>query len=432
MESKYKIGLLLIFTVQILGITSDEILQGILAEYNHPFIVTYIQISLLVLYLPLASITARLQKSAKQCFGWRRTETPSTDQSHEADDDYFDLEQLMISTDGLSQDHRKFTTFGVAKLAFTIAPFWFVAQLLPYVRQHPSIIPCLVSCWWWSFASSSSSPLSVLPQYDWSSSRNGAGPAGSTVVSSLSSLSAVVCYLNNAAIARRSVASAMILVSTSSAFTLWIGKFLNKESVNWMNILSVIVSLTGVALTTLLGHTWKAGEDEPTSTSTFNFISLIRNGGHNFLGDIFALLSAISEAIFTVLLKRYAGEGEGLDMRVLYGYIGLFTVSSLWWLVWPLVALGMEPKFKLPGVDEMKTIIFSGLVGTFFCDYALGLGVAWTTPLVATIGSSLTIPIAMLEDMLLHKQHYSLLYAFGSLLVIAGFGIAMFQNCFQQ
>ncbi|KAK4265263.1 hypothetical protein QN277_026338 [Acacia crassicarpa] len=351
MESKYKIGLLLIFTVQILGITSDEILQCILTEYNHPFIVTYIQISLLVLYLPLASITAWLQKSAIQCFGWRRTETSSTDQSHEADDDYFDLEQLMISTDGLSQDHRKFTTFGVAKLAFTIAPFWFMAQ-----------------------------------------------------------------YLNNAAIARRSVASAIILVSTSSAFTLWIGKFLNKESMNWMNILSVIVSLTGVALTTLLGHTWKAGEDEPTSTSTFNFISLIRNGGHNFLGDILALLSAISEAIFTVLLKRYAGEGEGLDMRVLYGYIGLFTVSSLWWLVWPLVALGMEPKFKLPGVDEMKTIIFSGLVGTFFCDYALGLGVAWTTPLVATIGSSLTIPIAMLEDMLLHKQHYSLLYAFGSLL----------------
>ncbi|KAK4265265.1 hypothetical protein QN277_026339 [Acacia crassicarpa] len=88
------------------------------------------------------------------------------------------------------------------------------------------------------------------------------------------------------------------------------------------------------------------------------------------------------------------------------------------------MALGLEPKFELPGVDEMKAIICSGLIGTFFSDYAWGVGIAWTTALVATIGSSLTIPLAMLEDMLLHKEHYSLLYALGSLLVIAGFGIA--------
>jgi len=42
----------------------------------------------------------------------------------------------------------------------------------------------------------------------------------------------------------------------------------------------------------------------------------------------------------------------------------------------------------------------------------------WTTPLVATLGMSLTIPLAMLADMLLHGRHYSVLYIFGSAQVL--------------
>ena len=34
-----------------------------------------------------------------------------------------------------------------------------------------------------------------------------------------------------------------------------------------------------------------------------------------------------------VLLKKFAGEeGENVDMQKLFGYIGLFTLVSLWWL----------------------------------------------------------------------------------------------------
>ncbi|KAI9125805.1 hypothetical protein K1719_003223 [Acacia pycnantha] len=128
MDSKYKLGLLLIFTVEILGITSEEILQGILKEYNHPFIVTYIQVSLLVLYLPLAFVIAWLQKSAKEFFGRTSTTTSSSSETYKVDDDNSDLEQLKISSDSLSHD-QKLTTFGVAKLAFTIAPFWFISQV---------------------------------------------------------------------------------------------------------------------------------------------------------------------------------------------------------------------------------------------------------------------------------------------------------------
>jgi len=46
------------------------------------------------------------------------------------------------------------------------------------------------------------------------------------------------------------------------------------------------------------------------------------------------------------------------------------------------------------------------------------LCVVWTTPLVATLGMSLTIPLAMLADMLIHGRHYSALYILGSAQVL--------------
>lgn len=45
------------------------------------------------------------------------------------------------------------------------------------------------------------------------------------------------------------------------------------------------------------------------------------------------------------------------------------------------------------------------------------LGVVWTTPLVASLGSSLTIPLAMLGDMVIHGRHYSIIYILGSVQV---------------
>lgn len=33
-----------------------------------------------------------------------------------------------------------------------------------------------------------------------------------------------------------------------------------------------------------------------------------------------------------VLLKKFAGGGERVDMQKLFGFIGLFTLLVLWWL----------------------------------------------------------------------------------------------------
>lgn len=144
------------------------------------------------------------------------------------------------------------------------------------------------------------------------------------------------------------------------------------------------------------------------------------------MGDILALLSALLYAIYMIFLKVKIREESRIDMQLFFGYVGLFIIFLCWPVGFLLHIFGVE-RLELPSTRQALAAIVVNMLITLSSDYIYVIAMLKTTPLVVTIGISLTIPLAVIGDFFLGKPAAAQVVV-GAFFVLIGFVVVGVEN----
>lgn len=199
----------------------------------------------------------------------------------------------------------------------------------------------------------------------------------------------------------------------SGFFTLGLGSLFGVERFTRTKLLAVVISFLGVLLVT------HADSLVPPSTLGSDGDKLAGPSNAR-LGDFLALLSAFCYAVYVTLLKLKIKSEDRVSMPLFFGFVGAFNIVGMWPIGVLLHFTGVE-QFQWP--TDSKTWIGVGvnMLITFVSDFAYLLSMLKTAPLIATVGLSLTIPLAVFIDLLLGTHSGGAMANIGSLAVLLSF-----------
>lgn len=206
----------------------------------------------------------------------------------------------------------------------------------------------------------------------------------------------------NVSLHMTSLASNTIISSTSGFFTLVVGVLFGINSFTLPKLAGVIVLIGGVTLISL--------EDEEHT----------EDDKASLLGDAICLLSALFYGVYTNVLKLRLVDESRVSMFDFFGYVGAWNLVLLLPLFPILHYAGLE-RFSWPSWRTLGWLALNGFVGTVLSDLLWLYSVLLASPLVASLGVSLTIPLAMLVQWVTTHAAYPALYLVGSALVLGGF-----------
>lgn len=201
------------------------------------------------------------------------------------------------------------------------------------------------------------------------------------------------------------ISSSTIMSNLSSVFTLLFSYLAGVDTITPLKVAGVFLCLCGVVLVTL--------NDKTSSESG--------GTGWSVIGDMMALLSAFGYGLYTTYLKMKVPNEEVVNMQLILGYLGLVTAVLFAPFLLILVYFHVDNLASFTGLI-FAYLLISGLFDYVISDYLWARAIILTSPTVATVGLSLTIPFAFLADLLMAGAvSITTMEVMGSLLVMAGF-----------
>ncbi|CEO94410.1 EamA domain-containing protein [Plasmodiophora brassicae] len=210
-------------------------------------------------------------------------------------------------------------------------------------------------------------------------------------------------YCYNWSLSRTTLSSTTILSSSAPVFALIFSLLLIPRSFTVTKVAGVFAAFAGACIVSL-----QDSEKDAGSSTT--------------LGDMAALLSAALSGVYTVGLKQQVGsEWRRLSMSRMFGWMGTWVVG-IGAPVLIVLHFSTLRMVTFPTAAAWQGLLLNALLSVF-SDLLWAQSIVMTSPLIATVGLSMSIPLAMLCDFALKDAVPGALYALGSALVIAGFAL---------
>ncbi|KAH8771784.1 hypothetical protein F5883DRAFT_550428 [Diaporthe sp. PMI_573] len=219
-------------------------------------------------------------------------------------------------------------------------------------------------------------------------------------------------YFASACLEYTSVGSVTILTSTSSVWTLIFCAAMRVESFSARKLAGVLASLAGVVLISSVDLSGKSDEDRG------NFPH--KSQASIAIGDGMAFFSAIVYGLYITVMKRRVGDEDRVNMPLFFGLVGLLNLFFLWPGFFLLHWTGIEP-FEWPPTGKVWAIIVLNSLSSFVSDISWAFAMLLTSPLVVTVGLSLTIPLSLIGEMIQYAQYSSWIYWVGAGIVLISF-----------
>eukprot|EP01135_Chromosphaera_perkinsii_P010394 Nk52_evm66s2118 gene=Nk52_evmTU66s2118 len=214
-------------------------------------------------------------------------------------------------------------------------------------------------------------------------------------------------YSFNLSLYYTSVSSSTVLSSLSGFFTLILGAIFPSSVLDGFTaskLAVVVMSLCGVIMVTFSDSGKEQNGD----------------GKDGIVGDLISVFSAFLYGCYLTFLKRTCGDEDRINMSQFFGFVGLFNIVLLWPLFLIFHYTGWET-FEFPTSVTWGYLTLNSLIGTVLSDYLWFWSTLLTSPLLATLGLALSMPVAIVVDSIMGKVTLSALFVGGAIVVFFGF-----------
>ena len=144
-------------------------------------------------------------------------------------------------------------------------------------------------------------------------------------------------------------------------------------------------------------------------------------GGSFTMGNLTTLLSALAYGLYAAQLKLEIPTEEHTPMPYLFGLFGALILIGVAPCIAIVHVLKVE-RFAPPGGETLLALLLNGLFGSVVSNMLLARAMVLASPLVATVGLSLSIPLAIASDVMRGRSGFmDVRPILGTIAVWAGF-----------